>query len=172
MRSFQSLLFSSLFILSISTFVSCGSPSRSTVSTGQNNNPEIESQVFELPGSHWAQVGIAGEEEAHYRARIHNTEISDGVVEEGKVLVYYKSGGKWEALPYTRHRGSYHFSMDFEYGNGFVDIMRFDSDQIPVSNSGNEGEYKIIVATADGIKKVESNSKNLDEVVASVLDLN
>ena len=170
MRSFQSLLFSTLFTLSICALVSCEGPSRSTATTGQNDNPEIESQVFELPGSHWAQVGIAGEKEAHYRARIHNMEISDEIVTQGRVLVYYKSGGKWEALPYTRHRGSYHFSMDFEYGNGYIDIMRFDSDQIPVSNSGNEGEYKIVIATADGVKKVENNSKNLDEAVASLLD--
>ena len=112
------------------------------------------STIYELPGKYWVQIGIAGESDAHFRARIEDERITPEVMENGKILVYYKGAGKWEPLPYTRHRGSYHFTMKYLPGSGYIDILRYDSDQIPVSNSANEGEYRIVVTDAQGLEKV------------------
>ena len=158
-----------LLLISLCSLFSCGGIMNKASQAEANDRTNINTKVYDLPGSHWAQVGIEREVDAHLLARITDKAITKDIVDSGKVMVYFKSAGKWEPLPFTRDRGSYFFRMNYEYGPGYIHIMRYDSDLVPVSNHSNEGEYKVVIATKDGLKQVANLSLEItsDGIVGS-----
>ena len=166
-RPITQLSIFALFILSIglSACVRVDGPQGPQGSPGRDGNANVISINYEVFESDWFEVGTPGENDFYMALDLSVPEIDQDIMDNGLVLAYYRIDDKspWIALPYTliSHDPAYVEKLDFIYDVGFVG---FQSQATDKNATPYEGIFKIIVASAFPVNKMEVDYTNYEEV--------
>ena len=132
---------------------------------GLDGNANVISINYAADPSHWYDVGTPGEDDYFMALDLDVPEITQDIVDNGLVLVYYRADTQdpWTALPYTivSHNPDYIEKLDFIYDLGFVGMQSQASDR---NATAYEGIFRVIVATAIPVGKMEVDYSNYHEV--------
>ncbi|MEM7370911.1 MAG: collagen-like protein [Bacteroidota bacterium] len=132
---------------------------------GADGNANVISINYAADPSHWYDVGAPGEDGYFMALDLDVPEITQDIVSNGLVLVYYRADTQdpWTALPYTiiAHNPDYIEKLDFIYDLAFVGLQSQASDR---NATAYEGIIRVIVASAVPVGKMEVDYSNYDEV--------
>ena len=116
---------------------------------GQDGNANIWSITYLAEEGDWFDVGTPGEDEYFLALDLDVPEITQDIVDNGVVLVYYREDEQsaWIALPYTfiSHNPEYIEKLDMIYSLGFVGMQSQASDRNATPYSGY---FRVVIAEA------------------------
>lgn len=132
---------------------------------GRDGNAEVYSINYIVEDENWYDVGVQGEDDYFLAADLDVPEITQDIVDDGLVLVYYRVDNQspWIALPYTfiSHNPQYVEKLDFIYDLAYVGLQSQATDRNATPYAGT---FRVIVASAIPINKRAVNYQNYDEV--------
>jgi hypothetical protein len=128
---------------------------------GVDGNMKVVTYESTLDTPDWVFAGTQGATSARYVATLYFSAINSSIVNNGTVLLYYKSAsGSWFSLPQTFYETSYSYTLTYGYSTGQVSILRYDSDLRPL----NEGHLEVKTVIIPGAAKANINYSDYEAV--------
>jgi hypothetical protein len=127
-----------LFLILISAFNSCKKegpqgPQGEQGVQGPPGSVNIIVKKFSIDSVDWSLYGTLGTD-AYYETALSIPDISQAIVDNGTVLLYYQgTGDSWWSVPQIFFQTGYQYQFTFGYANGELIIDRFDNDFNPVN---------------------------------------
>lgn len=136
---------------------------------GKDGNANVKSITKSIAPSDWMASGTAGED-LYFYYEISIPEITNDIVQNGVVMIYYKeTDGSYHALPTTYNFYSsyldyyYHTTIRFSFKTGKVRIEIEDSDMITIRPDSSI-EFKIVVIEGSTLKNLSIDLTNYQDV--------
>jgi hypothetical protein len=126
---------------------------------GQDGNANVVSITKTIAPSDWIATGTLGED-LYFYYEISIPEITDDIVQNGAVIIYYKDiYGSYHALPVTYYfyvssvDYYYHSTIRYSYQIGKVRIELEDSD-LNTYRLEESAEFKIVIIEGSVLKSL------------------
>jgi len=134
---------------------------------GLDGNANVFSINYVIIADDWVDDGQPGDPEFFRFLDLSVPEITQDIVDNGLVLVYYRvdENERWNILPFTiiNHDPPFTQVFDFTYDPGFVTLYVKATDR---DGDLFEGDVRVIVAEGIPITKTEIDFSNYEEVKA------
>ena len=139
---------------------------------GRDGNANVWSITYQAEEADWFDVGTPGADEYFLALDLDVPEITQDIVDNGIVLVYYRQDDQspWIALPYTfiSHNPEYIEKLDMIYSLGFVGMQSQASDK---NATPYVGFFRVVIAEGIPLGKQAFDFSKYENAV-EILGLN